>query len=152
MNAAATSLSINTMSKLICNACGQNFENSEKFCTFCGNTLTHTSKGKGFAVFSMLLGILSCFYTLCYTFYFAGMVLVVLTMPDIYLKFYAPTNWIYEYGCFLFVIISAVLSLIFSIVASKRGNLSKMKNAGKVLSSIALSTSTITFILFQVLF
>ena len=105
------------------------------------------STGKGFAVFSMLLGILSCFYALTYTGYYTVKNLVALTMPDTYDYVYATKDLIMEYGCYVFVVIAAVLSIIFSVTASNKGSKSKMKNAGIVLSAIALGVSTVIFLL-----
>ena len=114
------------MAKMVCNKCSRNFEESEKFCSFCGGALSEISNGKGFAVFSMLLGILSCFYTFTYTGYFAVKILVALTMPDTYDYVYAVKDFIMEYGSFFLIIIAAVLSIVFSVIAANKGNKSKM--------------------------
>ena len=149
-----------------CPNCGQQIEEGTSFCRNCGYNLSATpaqtpinqvnyvqqpnyaaqnpaQRGKGLAVASLVLGIISLFYSLISLVALSG-------IEDSLIEAYETSGLesamvakiSFGIGFVLVVIITGILSLIFGINRKKYG----LGKAGIILSSIALVIAVISFI------
>ena len=107
------------MALINCPECLKEVSDNAKMCPHCGFPLK--KKGKGFAIASLVLGIFACVYS----------------MPVLSLKLVDPPKE-FAIGMALYVMIFAILSLIFGLVSHKKGCKLKIKTAGITLSIISI--------------
>ena len=119
------------MALKICPECEKNFSDKAKRCPHCGFPIK--TPGKGFGTTSLVLGIISCVYSL----------------PAVNTEMYLPStgstipNFFYIY----YISVIAILSLVFGIISHKNGCKLGRKTAGIVLSIVSLAILTISLIL-----
>ena len=112
-----------------CEECGKSVSDVAKACPHCGFPIK--KKGKGFAVTSLVLGIIACVYSM-------GIVTTIFT----------PHNQAYTAGALAaYIFIFAVLSLIFGIVSHCDGCTLKKKTAGIILSIIAIVLTIVSLVI-----
>ncbi len=107
------------MSLINCSECGKDISDQAKACPNCGMPIK--KKGKGFAVASLVLGIIACVYSLP--------VITAVYQPDF--------NAMNTIGIAINIMIFSLLSLVFGIVSHVRGCKLKKKNAGIILGTIS---------------
>ena len=108
------------MSLINCAECGKEISDKAKSCPNCGFPLK--KKGGGFAVASLVLGIIACVYSV------AGMTSLVQSGIKINALIFL----------LIYVMMFAILSLIFGIASHCRGCKLKKKVAGITLSVISI--------------
>lgn len=107
------------MALINCRECGKEISDMAKVCPHCGVPLK--KPGKGFAVASLVLGIVSIVYSFS-----------ILAASN----FNGPKLPIVSLA--IYIMIFAVLSLIFGLTAHKKGCTLKKKTAGIILSIISI--------------
>lgn len=108
------------MALIICKECGKEISDQAKCCPNCGLPLK--KKGRGFAVASLVLGIIACVYSLP----------VATTLSD------TDMNKTAVIAMAIYIMIFGVLSLIFGIVSHLKGCRLKKKTAGIILSTVSI--------------
>ncbi len=111
------------MALINCTECGKEISDQAKACPHCGFPIK--KKGKGFAVASLVLGIISCAYS-------TGILSTTFT---------PHSNISGTIILAVYIFIFAILSLIFGIVAHSKGCKLKKKTAGLVMSIISIVVS-----------
>ncbi len=114
---------------IACKECGKEISDKAKICPHCGCPVK--KKGKGFAITSLVLGIIACVYS----------VPVFMMSVLSYAAGFAVT------GMAVYIMVFAVLSLIFGLVSHFKGCKLKKKIAGMVLSIIAIIILTVAIII-----
>ncbi len=117
------------MALINCIECGKEISDQAKACPHCGMPLK--KKGKGFAVASLVLGIIGCVYTFP--------IFTALTTREM------PTAA--TIGMSVYIMIFGILSLVFGIVSHLRGCKLKKKTAGIILSLISIVALLICIII-----
>ena len=110
---------------IACKECGKEISDKAKVCPHCGCPVKR--KGKGFAIAGLVLGIIACVYSV------PVLMMSVITM----LRFQVPQSELPETGfavtgMAVYIMIFAVLSLIFALVSHFKGCKLKKKIAGMV--------------------
>ena len=126
------------MALVYCKECGREVSDKAKFCPQCG--FTFKIKGRGFAITSMVLGIIACTYSL-------PLFMRTLTlMTDTLIVFRKETA---EASALLsgFILIVAALSLIFGIVSASVGCKLKKRTAGITLGAVSCAVCIACIIL-----
>ena len=108
------------MALIICKECGKEISDQAKACPNCGYPLK--KKGKGFAIASLVLGIISCVYSIP--------MLTTISEPDM------PKAATIAMA--VYIMIFGVLSFIFGIVSHSKGCKLKKKTAGIILSTVSI--------------
>jgi len=117
------------MALIKCAECGKEISDQAKVCPHCGLPLK--KKGKGLAIASFVLGIVSCVYSI-------GIVSTAFTP-------YSKNNTTLVLAVYIFIF--AILSLIFGIVAHNKGCKLKKKTAGIILSYISIVITIFSLII-----
>ena len=117
------------MALINCKECGKEISDMAKACPHCGYPIK--KKGKGFAVASLVLGIISCVYSLP--------MLATISEPDM------PKSA--TIGMAAYIMLFAVLSFVFGIVSHSKGCKLKKKTAGLILSIISIIVLIVVIIL-----
>ncbi len=117
------------MALINCVECSKEISDQAKFCPHCGAPLK--KKGKGFAVASLVLGIIGCVYTLP--------IITAITTPEI------PIG--HSIGMSIYIMIFGVLSLVFGVASHLKGCKLKKKTAGITLSIISIVALLICIII-----
>ncbi len=118
------------MALINCPECLKEVSDNAKACPHCGFPLK--KKGKGFAIASLVLGIISCVYSL-------PPMLATISEPDI------PKAAIIAMA--VYIMIFGVLSFIFGIVSHCKGCKLKKKTAGLILSTVSIIVLIVVIIL-----
>ncbi len=134
------------MALVYCNECGREVSDKAKFCPQCGYTFK--IKGRGFAITSMVLGIVACTY--CLPLVFATVVRMLPYSVSFFSLLEGGTVIVLFLSAFMLTV--GVLSLIFGILSSVRGSKLKKTTAGISLGSISCLLSLICLIINIVLF
>ena len=108
------------MAIINCTECGKEFSDQAKMCPNCGYPLK--KKGKGFAVASLVLGIIS----------------IVYSMPVFSMLFQTAVQKNEIISIAVYMMIFGILSLVFGIVSHLKGCKLIKKIVGIVLSAISL--------------
>lgn len=108
------------MALIICKECGKEISDKAKCCPNCGLPLK--KKGRGFAIASLVLGIIACVYSLP----------VATTLSE------TNMNKTAVIAMAIYIMIFGVLSLIFGIVSHCKGCRLKKKTAGIILSTVSI--------------
>ncbi len=117
------------MALINCNECGKEISDQAKACPHCGMPLK--KKGKGFAVASLVLGIIGCVYSL----------------PILLMAFEKFESTGVMIGQATYFMIFGILSLIFGINSHLKGCRLKKKTAGIVLGAISIVVLIISIII-----
>ncbi len=117
------------MALINCNECGKEISDRAKACPHCGMPLK--KKGKGFAVASLVLGIIGCVYSL----------------PILLMAFKKFESTGVMIGQATYFMIFGILSLIFGINSHLKGCCLKKKTAGIVLGAISIVVLIISIII-----
>lgn len=126
------------MALVYCKECGREVSDKAKFCPQCG--FTFKIKGRGFAITSMVLGIIACTYSVPLMFRTLSL------MVDTFVVFRKETA---EAMAFLsgFMLIVAALSLVFGIVSASIGCKLKKRTAGITLGAVSCTVCIACIIL-----
>jgi len=126
------------MALVYCKECGREVSDKAKFCPQCG--FTFKIKGRGFAITSMVLGIIACTYSL------PLFIRTLTLMTDTLIVFRKETV---EASALLsgFMLIVAALSLIFGIVSASVGCKLKKRTAGITLGAVSCAVCIACIIL-----
>ena len=126
------------MALVYCKECGREVSDKAKFCPQCG--FTFKIKGRGFAITSMVLGIIACTYSL------PLFIRTLTLMTDTLIVFRKETA---EASALLsgFMLIVAALSLIFGIVSASVGCKLKKRAAGITLGAVSCAVCIACIIL-----
>lgn len=126
------------MALVYCKECGREVSDKAKFCPQCG--FTFKIKGRGFAITSMVLGIIACTYSL------PLFIRTLTLMTDTIIVFRKETA---EASALLsgFMLIVAALSLIFGIVSASVGCKLKKRTAGITLGAVSCAVCIACIIL-----
>ncbi len=126
------------MALVYCKECGREVSDKAKFCPQCG--FTFKIKGRGFAITSMVLGIIACTYSL------PLFIRTLTLMTDTLIVFRKETA---EASALLsgFMLIVAALSLIFGIVSASVGCKLKKRTAGITLGAVSCAVCIACIIL-----
>ena len=116
------------MALINCPECGKEISNKAKACPSCGMPIK--VKGKGFAVASLVLGIIACVYSL-------PILAEIITFFSRQDKVSAEEKFA-MIAMAVYIMVLAILSLIFGIVSHVNGCKLKKKTAGIILSSISI--------------
>lgn len=108
------------MALIQCCECGKEISCHAKTCPNCGYPLKKS--GKGFAIASLVLGIISCVYSLP--------MLSFISEPDI------PIVTVVSMA--VYIMVFGVLSFVFGMVSHNKGCKLKKKTAGLILSSVSI--------------
>ena len=108
------------MALINCIECGKEISDKAKACPHCGMPLK--KKGRGFAIASLVLGIIGCVYTL-------PMITALTEMKD-------ATHYIIFMSCYLMIF--GILALVFGLVSHLKGCILKKKTAGIILGAISV--------------
>ena len=112
--------------------------------------------GKGFGITSMIMGIIAVFYAfysmiLCFAF---SAVNTIIDNPSMGFPSEAPPKFIFEYmtnalsiTIFVYVLIFAVLALVFGLCAKKRGYNAGITKSGLIMGIISLGVGVITLVI-----
>ena len=103
--------------------------------------------GKGLAVFSFIMGILNCHYALT-----MGMYVSIMKVAAQSINFSESKweNFVMQDMFITLIFVVAAISLIFGFVSRKKGNNSKIRKVGMIMSTISLSVSIIFYILLKI--
>ena len=143
-----------------CKKCGAIVSNQYKNCPNCGFLLK--MPGKGFAITSMVLGIVACYYT--FTYIYGSIILRAFSSffnnsAALFgsIEGYYPQDEINEIMSFssvismimtyFWVVVAVVISLCFGYAARKRGYTLKMAKSGIIMSYISISISTVVLLI-----
>lgn len=107
------------MALINCVECGKEISDKAKFCPNCGMPLT--KKGRGFAIASLVLGVIACVYTLP--------IIASVSIPNI--------ATMQKIASAVYIMIFSGLSLIFGLVSHFKGCKLKKKTAGIILGAIS---------------
>lgn len=126
------------MALVYCKECGREVSDKAKFCPQCG--FTFKIKGRGFAITSMVLGIIACTYSL------PLFIRTLTLMTDTLIVFRKETA---EASALLsgYMLIVAALSLIFGIVSASVGCKLKKRTAGITLGAVSCAVCIACIIL-----
>ena len=116
------------MALVCCRECGREVSDKAKFCPQCGYVFK--IKGRGFAITSMVLGIISCTNSL-------PVFMITLSLLLQQNGLFAQENLVattFISGC---VLLLSALSLIFGILSAGRGSRLKKTAAGITLGSVS---------------
>ncbi|MEE1197834.1 MAG: hypothetical protein U0K54_01645 [Acutalibacteraceae bacterium] len=91
------------------------------------------------SVWSLLLGILSCFYSFCC----AYATLMVFFARLISSNVFTNELMFYSIGAFVLCLVVSIISLILRKVSLKHGVVNKMTNASKILCILSIAVSII---------
>ena len=130
------------MSIINCTECGKEISDQAKMCPNCGYPLK--KKGKGFAVASLVLGILSCFYT--YTFCFAFLMERIAASIST-TNIQQGINEM-KYGVLPLIIVVSSLAIVFGFISHKDGCKLRKKTAGIVMGIVSIVVSVLFAIIF----
>ncbi len=117
------------MALINCKECGKEISDMAKMCPHCGYPIK--KKGKGFAVASLVLGIISCVYS--------TPLLTTISEPDM------PKAATIAMA--VYIMLFGVLSFVFGIVSHSKGCKLKKKTAGLILSSVSIIVLIVVIIL-----
>ncbi len=117
------------MSLINCKECGKEISDQAKACPNCGYPLK--KKGNGFAIASLVLGIISCVYSLP--------ILTTISEPDM------PKAATIAMA--VYIMLFGVLSFIFGMVSHSKGCKLKKKTAGLILSTVSIIVLLVVIIL-----
>lgn len=107
------------MALINCIECGKEISDKARFCPNCGIPLK--KKGRGFAIASLVLGIIACVYTL------PVITAIVESRIDVMSKI----------SMAIYIMIFGILALIFGLVSHTKGCKLKKKTAGVILGAIS---------------
>lgn len=130
-----------------CEKCNISFNEEIIYCPNCGNMCSAKNPGKGLAVFSFIMGILNCHYALTMGGY--TMLMAVAEHRFIFSE-HKFENFIMQEMLITLIFVVAAISLIFGFVSQKKGNNSKIRKVGMIMSIISLSVSIIFYILLKI--
>ncbi len=116
------------MALINCSECKREISDKAKSCPHCGCPIK--VEGKGFGTTSLVLGIISCVYSL------PAAITALLESPDNNASILLIA----------YIMIIAILSLVFGLISHKMGCKLGRKTAGLVLSIISLTILTISMI------
>ncbi|MBQ6884722.1 MAG: zinc ribbon domain-containing protein [Clostridia bacterium] len=117
------------MALINCIECGKEISDKAKSCPHCGMPLK--KKGRGFAIASLVLGIIGCVYSL----------------PVLLMAFKKFESTGVAFGRAMYFMIFGVLSVIFGVNSHLRGCHLKKKTAGIVLGTINIVVLSISIII-----
>ncbi len=117
------------MALINCKECGKEISDQAKSCPHCGMPLK--KKGKGFAVASLVLGIIGCVYTLP--------AITAITNPEM------PSEA--NIAISVYIMIFGILALIFGFVSHRSGCKLKKKTAGIILGTISVAALLLCIII-----
>ena len=107
------------MALINCAECSREISDKAKTCPHCGYPIK--TKGKGFAIASLVLGTIACIYSFSAMFASKTYASQIVTIMSV-----------------VYIMIFAVLALIFGVVSHKKGCKLKKKTAGIILSIISI--------------
>ena len=117
------------MALINCVECGKEISDKAKACPHCGMPLK--KKGRGFAIASLVLGIIGCVYSL----------------PILIMAFEKIESTKVMIGQAIYFMIFGILSVIFGIKSHLRGCHLKKKTVGIVLGTISIFILLISIII-----
>ena len=118
------------MALINCRECGKEISSLAKFCPNCGCP-TVLKKGRGFAIASLVLGIISCVYSL-----------------SVLGSAFSNTMEKFEViGMAIYIMLFAILALIFGLVSHIKGSKLVKKTAGIVMGIISIVVLSICIII-----
>ena len=124
------------MALVYCKECGREVSDKAKFCPQCG--FTFKIKGRGFAISSMVLGIIACTYSL-------PVLLMTLSLHVDKTIMYYDENLLSAVLMSGTIFLLAALSLIFGILSASKGCKLKKTAAGITLGSVSTVICLICF-------
>ena len=116
-----------------CKYCGRNVPNNACFCPQCGSKLKNKKVGRGYAISSLVLGIVSCVYVTLFFFAYLGGEKVLFNPPSMFFAVFTATT---------------ILAITFGAVAHFKGSKLAKRIAGFVLGSISLVELIILLMLY----